>query len=158
MPGFATLRKVQKPMSLQQTEERIKIIKLLSKILKINFKKEKKKLKRFTHTWNEGRWFKKFQITITIVGHLKKVMESQATKRCCKTKNLQNLQNPKPWTLWSNHTPQKVYACRMFFQWEDKRSNSSQNIKLNGKTINLVQASILTRGKTAGLVASIPGL
>jgi len=49
MPGFATLRKVQKPMSLQQTEERIKIIKLLSKILKINFKKEKKIKKIHPH-------------------------------------------------------------------------------------------------------------
>ncbi len=32
MPCFATLREAQKPMSLQQTEERIKIVKLLSKI------------------------------------------------------------------------------------------------------------------------------
>lgn len=50
MPGFATLRKVQKPMSLQQTEERIKIIKLLSKIYKINFKRKCLKKIKFTHT------------------------------------------------------------------------------------------------------------
>jgi hypothetical protein len=42
----------------------------------------------------------------------------------------------------------------MFFQWQDKWSNSFfKTLKLNGKTINLVQASILTRGKTAGPVA-----
>jgi hypothetical protein len=50
MPGFATLHKVQKPMSLQQTEERIIIIKLLSKILKINFKRKCLKKIKFTHT------------------------------------------------------------------------------------------------------------
>jgi hypothetical protein len=41
----------------------------------------------------------------------------------------------------------------MFFQWQDKWSDSSQK-KKKGKTINLVQASNLTRGKTAGPVAS----
>jgi hypothetical protein len=46
----------------------------------------------------------------------------------------------------------------MFFQWQDKWSDSSQNKNKNGKTINLVQASILTRGKTAGPVAVITGL
>jgi hypothetical protein len=45
----------------------------------------------------------------------------------------------------------------MSFQWKNKWSNSSQKIKLNGKTINLVQASILTKGKTESPVALILG-
>lgn len=75
---------------------------------------------------------KKFQVGITIRGHLERVMKSQATKECCKIMIKKILQNSKPKTLWSNNTPQWINACWIFF---------------NGKTFSLIEISILVQGR-----------
>jgi hypothetical protein len=83
MPNFVTFYKDQKPMALQQTQERIQITKLYIFIKKSISKRKEKEDSLTLETKGDG--FKKFQIAITIGGHLQKVMESQVAKCCCKT-------------------------------------------------------------------------